>query len=311
MPTADEPQMQLYAHSKRPRWGFAILAWEGDGQRRYQFQDGQLRTFKLGYYELLEPVEALDDRALDIVHELTAMLRSERSGRAERRGGFEARLAELVRLYPKGFEDPRWIADRRGEGKRKRSHRDPAIHDARERLAAPVLDEAIAAGRYSELVHAARAVIAATDLAGSKDTGALRRLPDARHEEFACALRELLWSEAPAHERLARYLAVLGDNPGERVTWPLATALTALVHPTEHAFVKPSVVRREAHWLAPSLPYDAAPSAELYARMLTVMVGVKGRLERAGHKPRDLFDVTDFLALPLPRASQDGAAPAR
>lgn len=300
MTTADEPQKQLYAHSKRPRWGFAILAEDGLEQRRYQFQDGQLRTFKQGYYELLEPVEQLDERALDIVRDLTAMLRIERGGaaRAQRAGGFEDRLAAFARAYPSGFADPRWIEDRREADKRKRQHRDPAIREAGERLSARALDEAIAAGRYDEPFDAARAVIAATDLAGSKDTGALRRLAPRDREAFARALRELLWGDGPPRERFARYLAVLGRTPGERVTWPLTTALPALVHPREQAFVKPSVVRREAQWLAPSLPYDAAPSPELYARMLAMIQTVRARLERVGQAPRDLFDVTDFMALP-------------
>ena len=76
--TTDDNAPTLYAHSKRPRWGFAILAWEGREQRRYQFQDGQLRTFKRGYYELLEEVEDPVERAVDIVRDLKAMLRIER-----------------------------------------------------------------------------------------------------------------------------------------------------------------------------------------------------------------------------------------
>lgn len=308
MPNADETRKQLYAHSKRPRWGFAILAWEGDGQRRYQFQDGQLRTFKRGYYELLEPVDQPADRKLDIVRELMAMLRAERGGRAERRSGFEDRVRALLRLYPEGFADPRWVADHRQGEVRSRQHRDAAIAEARERLSASALDAAIAAGDHTALVKAARAVISATDLAGSKDLGALRRLPETEHEAFALALRALLWGEEPFSERHAAFLDVLGRSTGERVTWPLATALTALVHPEEHAIIKPSVVRREAHWLAPSLVYDAVPSAELYGRMLTLLKGLKERLERIGQAPRDLFDVTDFLALPIrPPAGAEAA----
>ena len=63
----------LYVHSKRSQWGMSILVYEGEGQRRYQFQDGQLRTFKDGYYQLLEPVVNPPDAA-EIVAELESKL---------------------------------------------------------------------------------------------------------------------------------------------------------------------------------------------------------------------------------------------
>jgi hypothetical protein len=310
MPTAaDEPLQPLYAHSKRPRWGLAILAWEGREQRHYQFQDGQLRIFKKGYYELLEEVERPRELAVDIVRDLQQMLRLDRgrrdAGGSVAKAGFDERLAAFLSHHPKAFADPRWIAEHRSAdgSKRKKQHRDPAIREAQERLAPGVLDAAIAAGRYGDVCESVRALLGATDLAGSKDAGALRHLQPHDEEDFVKAVRDLAWGEGPYRERLRRYLSVLARSPGERVTWPLATALSALLHPHEHAFVKPSVVRREAQWLAPSLPYDAAPSAELYSRMLAMIASVRSRLERAGHVPRDFFDVTDFLALAIrPRA---------
>ena len=72
----------LYTHVKRPKWGLAILAWEGRESRHYQFQDGQLRTIKDGWYHLLEPVDEPYDSARDIVRDLKSMLRIERVRRA-------------------------------------------------------------------------------------------------------------------------------------------------------------------------------------------------------------------------------------
>lgn len=317
MPSEDSHQ-PLFAHSKRPRWGFAILAREEPEQRHYQFQDGQLRTFKQGYYELLEPVAP--PRALDIVRDLKAMIRVARrelspAAKVKRRtGGFEERLAVFLGLHPNGFTDPAWVAERRGVGtKRKKRHRDPAIADARERLSAEALDALIEAGSFDAVVKTAREVLGATDVAGSKDLGPLRKLAPEDHEDFARALRALLWGDGEYPDRLAAYIDVLARTEGERVTWPLASALSALVHPTEYALVKPSVVRREAQWSAPSLPYDASPSAELYARIHTMIVSVQDRLERAGHPASDLFDVTDFLGLPLTKrasAAEPAATPA-
>ena len=71
-----EPQkiQTLYQHQARPQWGLAILAWEGRDKRRYQFQDGKLRTFKQGYYEKLTPVTETDGSPEEIVRDLKSML---------------------------------------------------------------------------------------------------------------------------------------------------------------------------------------------------------------------------------------------
>ena len=40
---SSEPQA-LYQHIKRKDWGLAIMAWQRDDRRAYQFEDGKLRT---------------------------------------------------------------------------------------------------------------------------------------------------------------------------------------------------------------------------------------------------------------------------
>lgn len=299
MQTTDELQ-PLFTHSKRPVWGLAILAWEGDGERLYQFQDGQLRTFKEGYYELLkEVVDHPPERALDIVRDLKAMLRLDRGrreGKSERLVSFAEQIAVFEQRYPAGFADPKWVSVvRGGEGKRHKRHREPAIEQAGASLSAEALERAIASGEPHAVVEAARAVVAATDLVGSKDVGPLRKKSEADEAAFVRALRELLYGSGAYGARLGAYLDALAELGGRRVTWPLATVLPALVHPGEHLFVKPSVVRPQAQWIAPSLPYDASPSPALYERLRAMADEVRSRLRRAGHTPRDLLDVHDFM----------------
>ena len=43
--SAPVPGDRLYRHSKRKQWGFAVLAWEKEGKRGYQFEDGELRVW--------------------------------------------------------------------------------------------------------------------------------------------------------------------------------------------------------------------------------------------------------------------------
>ena len=53
----DSSSSLLYEHSRRPQWGLCILSSEDKTSRKYQFQDGRSRTFKEGFYHLLEAVE--------------------------------------------------------------------------------------------------------------------------------------------------------------------------------------------------------------------------------------------------------------
>ena len=53
---------KLYQHTKRPEWGLAILAWDRGSRRAFQFEDGKLRVFKQGYYEMVEEVSGAVDR---------------------------------------------------------------------------------------------------------------------------------------------------------------------------------------------------------------------------------------------------------
>ncbi|MCZ7681830.1 MAG: hypothetical protein M5U28_24775 [Sandaracinaceae bacterium] len=302
MPTTDERAHTLYAHSRRPTWGLAILAREDREERQYQFQDGQLRTFKRGYYELLEEVEA-PPRAVDIVRDLEAMLRIEQGrsagGRArstERVVRFDDQVRAFEASFPRGFADPAWTG-RAGEGLARA--RAGAIAEARAHLAASELERALCAGATAGVIEIVKRVLGATDLAGSKDSLPIRRLSADHHEELVRSLAALLWDAGPYAPRLDGFVAALRRASGRRVSWPLATVLPALVHSSAHVAVKPTVFRRQARWMAPSLAYDAAPSGALYAHLKSMAEAVRDRLAQAGHPPRDLLDVHDFMVWTL------------
>lgn len=305
MEQATEQLEPLYHHAKRPSWGLAILAWEGREKRRYQFQDGQLRTFKKGYYDLLEPVDEPYDSARDIVRDLKSMLRIERMHRApeptpksvERIVSFDDQILIFESFYPKAFEDEGWIGEVRGgpDEKRLKRHRQPASEEAQELLTQEIVDDLIAKGDFDGVWDRAKQVLASTNLTTSKDTAALRNLPEEHREAFAMALRDLLFGEGPYEARFTRYVAVMNKSKDERVTWPLATAVQALVQPDLHVAIKPSVFRAQAQWMAPSMPYDANPSADLYGRMQRMAAEVMRRLEKEGRPARDFLDVYDFI----------------
>jgi hypothetical protein len=88
------------------------------------------------------------------------------------------------------------------------------------------------------------------------------------------------------------------------VTWQLATAVPALVHPNEHFCVAPNVLTYQARWLAPTLKLSKTPGGQLYVRLLAMASMLIDELNGMGIEPRDLLDVHDFVALTLRPAAR-------
>ena len=308
----------LYTHVKRPAWGLAILAGQTEDKREYQFQDGTQRVIKEGYWDLLQPVDQPLDRAQKIVRELKSMLRAARSreaaaGTTKKSGpppiSFEEQLGFFrAKLFPEGLGSENWRLKIRGEEqkKRRKRHRDAAIAHAQEQLGKEVIEELIAAGEFSQIRKRVHAVLTATDLTASSDTAPLRKLPEAAEPELAEHLHHLLYGEGPYASRFDRFATTLSAQTNERVRWPMASALAALVHPNEHICIKPNVFREQARWMAPSFRYTPTPSGASYVRLLDVAKSVRRKLEDAGEPVRDLMDVFDFIHETLrPTARKD------
>ncbi|MCB9553158.1 MAG: hypothetical protein R3F65_28955 [bacterium] len=288
----------LYIHQKRPEWGLAIRAQSGEKQR-YLFQDGRMRAFPEAFDHLMKPADKPFDVAARVADQLTAQLEGHGFGnpapvaRAER-VPFDDQLKVFAELFPGGFTDPDYVRQVRHGDKRRKRHRDPAIEDARRLLSAERLDAIIAADGEG-LVAAIDAILDRTSLCSARDRRALAALPADRHGDLAAALRDLLHGEGAYFDRFTRFMAALDVDAEVRVTWPLATVLPALVHPEQHVAIKPSVFRKQAEWMAPRLAFTAVPNAGLYERFRRMAVAVREQLEAAGHAPRDLFDVHDFI----------------
>lgn len=297
----------LYTHSTRPQWGLAILAWEGRDKRRYQFQDGKLRTFKKGYYELMEPVDELDADARKTVRDLKTMLGAARHRFVEDMHGaaetaqaptvtLDQQIAYFQTLYPEGFADPKYLAEVRGEGdaRRKKRHRDAAIAEAREKLERSALETR---GGIDRLVE----VLGNTDLVPPKDVKMLESIPEGKEPVLRDALRDLLWGDEAYQQRFRRWIDSIAEATGQRPSWQLATAPSALVHPEEHVCVRPTALRAQAKTVAPDLRYRAKPHARLYDQFLSVASIVKTRLEQKELPPRDMVDVYELVWLTLRR----------
>ncbi|MCK5797928.1 MAG: hypothetical protein KAI47_12120 [Deltaproteobacteria bacterium] len=290
----DEAPQVLYRHTKRPAWGLAIIAWEKPGLRGYQFEDGQLRIFKDAFFHLLEEVDPpadVTERTLDQLWR--ALGRSEAKGRS---GAIvvlplDEQITYFREMYPEGFEDPKWLTNKRGQDAKKalKRHRNRVIADAREALAPEVLDELLAREAYAEVVQQLVGVLGKTDLVNTKKTAALRH--DTGHNQRAIALnlRELIHGEGPLRPRFDAFIGLL-DKP----SWELATLPLALYFPETHICVRPSVLKQQALWLAPRLDPSTTPRGKSYDRYLAMAESLREKLIAAGLPPADMLDIADF-----------------
>jgi hypothetical protein len=306
----------LYAHTKGEKWGLAILAWERGPCRGYQFEDGVLRIFKEGFYEMLEEVDAPADKAARVIAELRRKLGDAspppHEGGARPRTAapglsFEEQVHGFRSRFPEGFADPAWIARYRGRPggwRRAKGHVDAAFVDARGVLALDELDRALTEDRATEIVTATSAILERTSLLNGAQTEPLRTLPPARHATFGQALRDLIHGEEAYELRFERFVASLSVPRRPGPTWQLATILPALYWPDDHVCVRPTTFREQARWMAPRLVLPSAPSGPLYVRLVEMARAVKTLLEQERLAPRDLMDVYQFMVTSLAPAAR-------
>jgi hypothetical protein len=279
------------------------MAWERGPRRAYQFEDGRLRVFKEGYYDLLEEVDAPADRAMRVIAELQRKLgntavASSSPARTRPDISFEQQLAVFAIKYPLGFADPRWIDDHRGDpdqGRQLKRHRVPAIATAQQLLSRDALDAAIDQDRASEIHASMVELLGSSDLVSAKQLEPLQELPHERHPTFVSRLRDLLYGEDAYELRFERYVAALALVHAAGPSWQLATALPALALPEQHVCVRPATLRKQAEWMAPRLTFTKTPYGPLCARFDEMAIAVSKQLAEAGLGPVDLLDVFDFM----------------
>lgn len=314
MSASAAPLPVVYRHSSKPEWGLAVVAWELDGRRGYQFEDGALRVFKDGYYHHLEEVDTPADR----LDSLSSMLRE---STAPRTGAPPASTARGVALdeqidfflltYPDGFHGAAWRADHRiGKSSSRKRHRDPVIAAAQLELAQPAVDAHLDEHREHQGLSALFDVIARTDLVPTRQVRPLTALRGDVARAVLRSVRELLWDTAePLPRRFTRWVNALAVAVGNGPSWELATAPLALVHPLEHVCVRSARFQSQAAWMAPNLRLAAPPTAATYERTLAMAQRIRQRLAERGAPAVDLLDVHDFVELTrAPKACADIAA---
>ena len=144
-------------------------------------------------------------------------------------------------------------------------------------------------------MEAVRGVLAGTDLVGLKHVRLLKGLDEHETRLLAETVTALLHGEEEYRRRFRGWLRVLGEILGQRPSWRLATALPALAFPQEQVCVRHSAFRRQAAVVSPRSRYSRRARVVPYENYRQVAFAVRKRLEAAGHEPRALLDVYDFV----------------
>ncbi len=295
----------LYRHCKRPQWGLSILASEGETRRLYQFEDGQTRTFKKGYYQLLEPVdrsEILDDGVVRGLLGAVGARRARATAAREapnRRGDLptlEDQFAAFNAQFPAGFTGATWLSGRRGRGAKRhlKRHRDATIAQARRVLSDGAFEDAIKNEGSLALWERFTALLRTVDLVGIKsEVVPLESMSAEAKLRAVVALRQVLHGSGPMAERFDAFVAELPTD----ATWPMATVALALVHPDRYSCVRPASFKRQIDWYDPRVKLGTRPSGAAYMMILEMLRSIERTVAAIGSAPTDLMDVYDFIVL--------------
>ena len=304
----------LRRHAKRPDWGLAIAVWRRDGRTGYQFEDGNLRALANDFTHLMTPVDRPRDVTAELRRELSTragltLARREQRRQEKSKGGKLISLDDQVQLfledYPGGFQDPSWLADVRGvDGERAlKRHRDPVIEKARSVLAHETLEPMLAAMAYGQLRESVFELLTKTNLVTKKQLEPLRVMDAFSERAFACGLVDWLHGDGNPELRLLRVLDSLRGPAGDP-GWSLVTAFAALLDPENHIVVRATSLAEQAKWMAPGFALQRLPSARHYLRLLRMVRTVADELSQRDLAPRDLMDVTEFIAHTLRPAAR-------
>jgi hypothetical protein len=187
----------LYRHACKHEWGLALLAWEHDGRRAYQFEDGTLRVFKEGYYRHFESVDAPADRLAALVAMMGGHAPATTRAAAPDPLAFtlEEQIDYFLATYPGGFEGETWrSAFRHGKsGRMLKRHRDAAVETARDVLSQQALEAFVDQRREHDGIEALSSLLRSTDLVPVASVRPLAGVRGAVAGALIGRLRDLLW----------------------------------------------------------------------------------------------------------------------
>jgi hypothetical protein len=214
-----------------------------------------------------------------------------------------AAIDAFLKHFPLGFKDQRYLGDlKNGE----RSYKNEAHQRYVDLLDHGRGDKLLAAGDIDELVRLTLKVAGPPlnllspnfELAPFKE-GLLN--PKAARNYFN-ALFEVLRVGAPEKSSFEKMIAAVEALPSQGASkadsWPVLTLLPFIARPSAFMFLKPTVTKAAAEWLAYDLKYDSTLNWRTYEQL----IGMSRLLEDAlrtrpepGLHPADFIDIQSFI----------------
>ena len=197
--------------------------------------------------------------------------------------GYQGAINQFLRVYPKGFEDPFFLAD-------ERAYKLKAHEKAKILLGKEVLVEQIKNHKYSDVCASARKVF--INLIFPNEGMAFKSFVERpkNAEAFCPRFFQLLYGLDfdSAFDDLSALLA-----PAGAAKWTILTYWPFILFPDRHVFMKPEVAQEAARRLGDSFDYQSRPSAAVYFKYL----GFARRLREniSDLEPRDNIDIQTFM----------------
>lgn len=294
----------IFQHALRPDWGAAVIAWERDGKRGYQFEDGCLRIFTTGHYHLLEAIDASPDRR----RTLRALVRapgettapSSATPRDPDLPTLDQQVAHFRAAFPGGFAGERWRGDHRAGGHRSsKRHRDSAVALAQKELTELALAVFLETRRDADAMEVLASVLGSTDLVPKAHVQRLQGLPPNRAHAVLIGLFDLLFGKQPAAARLVQWVEALSRATNRRPGWGLATTPLALLFPDQHVCINHGCFAAQAASLDLHSSVSSSPNGLEYGRLLAMARSLRIHLVEIGCAPVDFLDVHDFILFTL------------
>ena len=278
---------QYVRHSKRPTWGMGALLWERDEKRSYRFEDGEVRSFKEGFFHFLDAVDPPTSMTSLEIQQLNGAENGQSS-----LPGLRDQLSLFLNDYPGGFAGSKWLNARRGVGVRRalKRHREPVMATAARVLSLKNIDKRRADGEHTLLWDEVTGLIGSTDLVPTAHSGHLRKLTPG--PVLSDALRTYLHGDEPEVTRFDALRRAIGSSAW---TWPIVSTLLALRQPLTDVPIRPSVFALQAKALAITISAAKTPSARAYRSFVGLASHVRDWLVAHEIPPKDLIDVHDFI----------------
>jgi len=298
--TAKTPALRagmLVENQRMPGWGPGKVIGLSGNTATVHFRDAgagsPVRRIQL-------PFLALAASQTDAVLDLVPVPKDPGSGPARKAskkkpapavGSLAQTIEAFLRRYPKGFEDPEYLAHERGAKLEAHARWAAALGEGRG-------ESLLAAGDVGALRDAVLAAEGPTTYLHPVEKSALRgALADAADApRFFAALLALAAEAEPTEAVFTEYVTSLAalETRGKTqlLRWTLASVLPAIARPDAHLFVKPDSARRCAQRIPFDLHYAPEPRWATYRRVLEMAAQLLGALRP--HGARDFVDVQSF-----------------